>query len=307
MTIDEYEAIYIDHHADCDAIAALLRSTGAPELAARAGRIESCATSVTGTVCPDCGEFHVQRTQLCRDRLCPNCGWVLSKLRYHAVLAAVEEINATRPVRVMHAVLTIKHDAQSDLRELVTTLTRAFGLLRKMEACKPIVGSVRALELTHSEQAGFHPHIHALFLEDRACAGLTPAALRRAWRTALGADYDPEVWYQESYAADGSSDPADAVREACKYSIKPGALTELDAGALATVAKALRGVRLTSADGVLHGCLRACKCHYRTDRAKTGCEACHTSMEPVRTLIEWDFSNPGFKRYGGALARQAPV
>jgi len=66
--------------------------------------------------------------------------------------------------------LTVAHGAGDALEELLEGVARSYSRLvsgapwARFKGRVGMVGSVRALELTHSEKNGWHPHIHALFV-----------------------------------------------------------------------------------------------------------------------------------------------
>ena len=248
MTIDEYCKAYSSHHAAADALAERLENAGAED---RAKRIRECGTYTTGFVCPDCGEFHVYTTRLCRDRLCPNCGWTLARKRAQETMRALNELRACTRCEVFHMVLTIQHSRWDDLKTLLRTLTQAYGALLRSDLFRHCLGSVRSVEITFHEEHGFHPHIHAVVAMPQSAPKIDETQIRSAWRELICADYEPQVHYEAAYAADGSENTAEAVFEACKYAIKPQLLEDCDAETLLYFADAIKGARLSSSDGLL--------------------------------------------------------
>ena len=120
---------------------------------------------------------------------CPGCRGAICTKRAAEVRRVVESHGAARCVMVT---LTLRHGAGDDLRKLRTDLSRAHAALcrgepwKRFQARMGIVGSIRALEVTHGEN-GWHPHLHILWLlDDRPQASDVydigdPAKPRREW------------------------------------------------------------------------------------------------------------------------------
>lgn len=285
MTIDEYMEKYTAHHQSAEVLAARLDAAGASD---RAARITQCGTYTTGFVCPDCGEFHVYNTRLCRDRLCPNCGWTLARKRALATMRALNELRACTDCEVYHMVLTIQHERHSDLKTLLRTLTQGYGKLLRSDLFKHSLGSARSVEITFHEEHGFHPHIHAVVAMPKAAPPISVEAVRREWKELLAADYEPQVHYEAAFAADGSENTAEAVFEACKYAIKPQLLEDCDGATLLYFAEAVKGARLSSADGLLRFLIkqqRDADCRTITK----GCAACASTAKQIHRALSWNY------------------
>lgn len=294
MKLREFTDTYERHHAAATAIAQLLRDSGDPVAERRAKRMTECGTYNYGYECPDCGEYHVIRSSLCRDRLCPNCGWALSKRRYHQTLGALTALDEAVGVRVCHLVLTVRHDKESDLRALLWKLTGGFGRLMRDPLLKPTLGAVRAVELTHGDTHGYHPHIHALVAEPRDAAPLGEPQLQAAWRASIDADYDPQVHYEAAYASSTASGLDEAIGEACKYAIKPDALAGLDARALLAASDALRGIRLTSSTGVVKAQLARQAEAGPEHKQGARCASCGSDARPIPASLWWSYDAEAF-------------
>lgn len=290
MTIDDYSAVYTEHHKTADMLAARLADAGDE---ARAKRLRECATYTTGFVCPDCGEFQVFNTRLCRDRLCPNCSWVLARKRSLAVMQALETLrDMTNSLEVYHLVLTIQHERWSDLRGMLLTLTRCYGFLMRSDLFNTMYGSVRSIEITYHDAHGFHPHIHALVAAPKGALRIGVDDVRDAWAALLAEhyafqQYDPQVEFRAAYDRSGVEDTTEAVFEACKYAIKPQAYEEMDDAALLYFSAAIKGIRMTSADGVLRLLLKEQR--EGTRKHKDECSACASKSKQHHRALYWDY------------------
>lgn len=130
----------------------------------------------------DASRAHFKGLMLCGSVwTCPACAAKISEHRKAEVLAAAETVRAQGGA-VMMLTLTFAHTRNDDVAKLVKCLREALGKLRDHRAYKGLLryvgfrGLIRALEVTHSDANGWHPHIHELwFLKG---AGLTDAQLR---------------------------------------------------------------------------------------------------------------------------------
>lgn len=100
--------------------------------------------------------------------------------------------------------LTVAHGLGDGLREVVRGVARAWRRVargapwRRFVAAVGLVGHVRAAEVTHGWQNGWHPHLHVLLLvRDLEVLDEWRAWLSERWRAAvvaeLGADAEPSA------------------------------------------------------------------------------------------------------------------
>lgn len=99
---------------------------------------------------------------------CPICAAKITSERRHALLAAIVAWEQ-RGGAVYLATRTVSHDKRSQsLAELAGALSKALSRAkgatraRKLAERAGVVGTVRALEVTHGEINGWHPHTHEL-------------------------------------------------------------------------------------------------------------------------------------------------
>ena len=122
-----------DHIEDAHKMANAIETAGFP---ARADRMRNCCTYTKGVYCPTCHTFHTTAGSLCRDRLCPNCGWSLSRKRALAVTEAVEMLSRHMQIVPLHIMLTVKHDEQSDLSDSINQLIQGLHSLLRYSCIK---------------------------------------------------------------------------------------------------------------------------------------------------------------------------
>lgn len=275
MGLEQYADLMRKHQEE--AVSMSKRLELVPMYKARAERMSRCGVYTRGLYCPKCKSFHTTRSSLCRDRLCPNCGWNLSRKRARAVLYAIDHIAALQPIEVLHLVLTLKHDADTPLRDQINALCIGVGkMLRYAPITRYMIGYVRSIEVKHGN-AGFHPHVHILLVmnQDYYNTFIPQKEWVAMWRQACGLDYDPVVWIKKAYACDQVENTvANAIYECVKYTIKtcewqrmtPDALQEAAAAIyqkkLFYVGKALRApymMRMNENDDAIDEIVTPCK------------------------------------------------
>lgn len=102
---------------------------------------------------------------------CPCCMMVIKAGRAEEIRHVVECHGRERCVLVS---LTLRHGAGDNLEHLRTQLADAWrGMTRgkawtRFKSRYGVSGTIRALELTHGEANGWHPHLHVLLLLDEA-------------------------------------------------------------------------------------------------------------------------------------------
>ena len=249
-SFEEYSELMRKHHEEAEEMSKRLAVV--PGYAMRAERMSKCETFTKGIYCPKCKTFHTVRASLCRDRLCPNCGWALSRRRAKAVLHAVEALAEETKIEVIHIVLTLKHDKESELGKQITDLMQGFRkLTRKRRFQEKTLGYIRSIEIKKGNQ-GFHPHIHILYIVDKEYfkKPITHAELCDMWADACGICYKPVVWIQKAYS--NKSDPKalySAIYECVKYAIKTNEWKEMQIDDLIKTAEAIHGRMLFKVNG----------------------------------------------------------
>lgn len=102
---------------------------------------------------------------------CPLCAAKIGERRREEAAKGIEQAHALG-LQVWLLTLTIRHGAGDDLGEITDKMHSAWRKLwqgkagRAQHAAMGIVGTIRALEVTHGLANGFHPHFHALVFFD---------------------------------------------------------------------------------------------------------------------------------------------
>lgn len=171
-------------------------------------------------------------------------------MRYQSVLRNLPLILEANPsVRFAMWTLTVRNCAPEDLKATVGQMSKGWNRLVDRRT-SPVVGYVRALELTFPREGEVHPHYHVLVARDRKGRFPAHADLVRIWRECLGADYEPVV--ECHMVRESSADGAifKALGQVLKYSVKPMGELAFAPWAIPAIA-ALKGVRFVATGGVL--------------------------------------------------------
>lgn len=247
-----YAELLGDHIEEAHKMANVIEAAGFP---ARADRMRNCCTYTKGVYCPTCHTFHTTAGSLCRDRLCPNCGWNLSRKRAVAVAEAVDMVSRHMDIVPLHFMLTVQHDEKSDLSDRINCLIQGFhSLIGRQCIKKHLLGYVRNVEITKGD-AGFHPHLHVLmvFDGDYYKDKITQPQLAETWQKCLRVDYTPIVWIKAAYATKEGKDTLQAaVYECVKYTIKSSDWLRLGPDELKTLMQAVYSRRFFSVGGALY-------------------------------------------------------
>jgi hypothetical protein len=121
--------------------------------------------------------------------LCPVCATKIAEGRRAELVAAVAE-SRSKGGAVLHAIFTVRHQHGDNLQLLLDRFTRAYRGLTAHRTFKKglrllyqLFGSVRALEVTHGEKNGWHPHYHVLLFLSRPLSKGQLEALESAMRS----------------------------------------------------------------------------------------------------------------------------
>lgn len=118
----------------------------------------------------------------------PICAVKIAQKRRVEVVKAVVVARA-QGLEVFHVIDTVRHDASQTLKEVLAGYSNARKLMMNRKPYKRLkndiglVGTMRALEVTHSWENGWHVHGHSLwFLPPGTGVGTLQEALYPMWR-----------------------------------------------------------------------------------------------------------------------------
>lgn len=266
--------------------------TGDKKLIKRGYRMIDCSTELNFKYCPECGETHVTKTNLCRDRLCPVCSWRLSLKRYAVMLQMLQFIDVDC-YDAAFLTLTVKNCRAEDLAATIKAMSRAFSNITKLKLWKNVCGFAKSVEVTYNERTRtMHPHLHILMLMDKGTYDpLMLIDIKEAWRKQLQLDYSPIIDLREVRSYNDQGDITAAVLETFKYAVKSKDLEDMPMKDFKTFAYQINGLRLISFGGVLKDIKTffAANLDELQDDEKDviSCKSCGSEMQ--KAMYKWAF------------------
>lgn len=122
--------------------------------------------------------------------MCPICAAKITERRRTELAQAVKAARE-QGLQIVMCTFTFSHHRGDQLQVMMNAMRQAFKRYKSGRAAESLrrkfslVGTVRALEVTHSEENGWHPHIHELcFLPKEVDAQAFGRACRSAWERA---------------------------------------------------------------------------------------------------------------------------
>ena len=248
--------------------AAAADSALADKLRARGGRMSTCASLLEYDFCRECGNMHIRRTNLCRDRLCPLCNWRLSLQRIGETINAMQWIAASGYTGYAAMLtLTQQNCTWQDLAAELERITTAWHMLSKRrDFVRHVVGWARSIEITQGVNDTLHPHLHILLLfAPGYAAEISQRQWAQMWKESLDLDYTPIVDIRRAYARDDAAYEQEwqrltaATVEATKYAMKAETLLDISAARLADLAASIQGIRFVGYGGLVRKARQALK------------------------------------------------
>jgi hypothetical protein len=134
---------------------------------------------------------------------CPDCMAKMQSVR-GATLQNANAVWRERGGAMVMLTLTLPHGVGDDLRAIRRRVSRSWQYVQqgapwKRQAAKIALGGmVRALEVTHGERHGFHPHLHVALYTSRVLEDAELVELERyvseRWRKAITSTRHGELW-----------------------------------------------------------------------------------------------------------------
>lgn len=173
---------------------------------------------------------------------CPVCAAKISERRRGELKQAIQA-HGTNNGDVALVTLTFPHTRHDDLSDLLRRLSKALKLFKgnraalKLRRFVGMQGNIRALEVTHGQENGWHPHIHEIwFIEPGHDLEWLRVELLRQWQRACrkaglslpseshGVDVRPgheAAWYVAKFGSEDDS-KWDMTHELTKANTKKG-------------------------------------------------------------------------------------
>lgn len=250
----------------------------------RGANIMACGQRIDYKYCPECGQYEVINTSLCRDRMCPLCSWRLGLKRYAEMMQVMDELLPI--IKKGHTVgmltLTVRNVSLKKLSKTLDKMALAYKRMsQRVTWKKQIMGYARNLEITRNEDDGsFHPHYHILVVcHEGVEPGVAILSIAREWGEGLEADYIPICDGAEAYSnKDGKvleGDLTGAILECSKYATKPGITKMMSDEELAAYSSILSGRQLISYGGII-----------AEERQKLGITDRRTDQDPAGSILK---------------------
>lgn len=160
------DQVWTDSRRDAQSVTAVAAAGG---LKRYAERVEACSPELdfeqhldrtTGEL-----KYKLKRAFFCHFRHCPVCFWRRSLRMKARFLSMVPSIQMTYPnTTFLLLTLTVPNCDIADLREKLGVMNIAWKRLIQRVDFKPILGFIRATEVTKSKAGQAHPHFHVLLL-----------------------------------------------------------------------------------------------------------------------------------------------
>ena len=276
-----------------------LIATHDKKLIKRGYRMIECSTELNFKFCPECGETHIHKTNLCRDRLCPVCSWRLSLKRYAVMLQMMSYIDVEQ-YDAAFLTLTVKNCKADQLAATIKAMSRAFSNITKLKLWKNVAGFAKSVEITYNKQMyTMHPHMHILLLMEKGTYhNYIMPEIKEAWRRQLKVDYHPIIDLREVKAYNDNVDITAAVLETFKYAVKSKDLEDMPIRDFKSFAYQINGLRLISFGGILKDIKQAI-CTDLDDLTEDEqevikCKNCGSDMQLA--MYQWSFGTAYYKQ-----------
>lgn len=191
----------------------------------KAERMRECAKWLTYVRKED-GTLKLHDARFCRVRLCPVCQWRRA-LKTFAQMSQVLEIARAHGYEFLFLTLTLRSVTGCELSDTLSDLFGGFNRFMKYKRVRQAVrGFYRGCEVTHNAvDDTYHPHLHIVLAVRPSYfkkAYISQADITELWKKALKVDYMPIVDIRRCRGG------AKAIAEACKYTVKPSDIINVD-------------------------------------------------------------------------------
>ena len=171
----------------------------------------------------DTGTLNLIEARFCHKRACPVCQWRRSLMMKAKFYLNLPDILLKYPnARFIFLTLTVKNCELKDLRTTIQKMNKNFTYLMKQEYFKKVViGYVKNVEVTKSENGTAHPHFHVLLAVIPSYFSgeyyKSQIKWRELWKEQMKLDYLPQVDVRIPKAND---DTHNYIQELLKYPVK---------------------------------------------------------------------------------------
>jgi plasmid rolling circle replication initiator protein Rep len=266
-----------------------------PKLNKQAKRLRECSSLLLYSLKED-NSIKLKRASFCKVRSCPVCGWRRSKMWQARMF---EALPAFSDFRWLLLTLTVKNCDLSNLKETIKTMQKAWSKMRKRKIfLGTVVGYVKSMEVTRSENGQAHPHFHIMLLVAPSYfAGhsyITKQNWAVEWQSVLNVDYEPVCDIRAITDKKGKG-IGGAVLEVLKYETKSADLIK-HPDFLQQLALQLQGTRAIELGGLVKEKLKALDDVKETDEMLITENTDKAELEEVAELVfGWQRFNRFYK------------
>lgn len=215
----------------------------------------------------------------CHHQLCPMCAW-----RKHAKNGAVLSAALDGMDNLYMVTMTVDNTPDITRERLQEIIKQSTAMLRSM-SCPDYVAN---LEITYSQEKGFHPHVHAIVYQpawDRVQIGASMTYWRKKWGTRMNGKHGYNILHIAPIEGLGG-----AVAEVTKYLCKPMTPEDDIVPAIKQLIPAVRRVRQLRAGGIIRQKIADAKIDEECTRVKNSVElAGYTYTEIVSAWINGEY------------------
>lgn len=251
---------------------------------------------VTGVIKPKLSDAY-----FCHCRHCTTCDGRRSLVRMKRFKDYLPTIEAENPkARWVFLTLTVPNCHIDDLRETLGEMNEAWRRLRARKEFKPVLGWIRATEVTQEKKRKeyAHPHFHCLLLVPSNWFTknyVKQAAWVELWRSCMRLDVNPVVDVRA--VKGGTMKGAVETLKAFNYSMKVDDLIERSPDWMLTYMEQVHGLRFLAAGGALKDALK------RIEEETTDTDLIHVDGEQpsndngARRAFSWRPSEKIYRRF----------
>lgn len=203
----------------------------------------------------------LNKANFCKVRLCPLCSWRRSLKIFGQVSQIMDEAVKDSDNQFLFLTLTVRNCKGEELPKFLDIMLKGYDyIFKRSKVKKSILGSFRALEITHNTDVNsesfdtYHPHFHCVLMVNKSYfhkSYITQNEWSELWQNSIKSEYKPIVNIQK--IENSESNIKKAVAETAKYSVKDSDIlnenTELQDSAVKILDGALYSRRLISFRG----------------------------------------------------------
>lgn len=278
----------------------------------KASRLIECGTFLEFKRFIDDNSMKLIRGNFCKCRLCCLCSWrrslkvfgQVSKIMNLAIQYGTEEF--------IFLTLTIKNCKGEELSNHIDLLMNGYDLLfKKTRVKKAVLGSFRALEITHnvSKKSNsfdtFHPHLHCIlqvskdYFDNSTNLYITQNDWKNLWKKSVNLDYEPLVYVEKINNSVGNI--SKSIAEIAKYTVKDSDILsddlDLQDKTISVLDKALANRRLISFRGTFAKIQKQLNLDDVIDGDLVNCDLDESVREDLNFVIERYRWSVGYKQY----------